>query len=33
MIKILKKNGLLDADFIQALPLFILPILLKVLGV
>jgi len=32
MIKQLKKNGLLDWDFLTALPLFILPILLKVVA-
>jgi len=33
MIKQLKKNGLLDKDFLQGISMFLLPVVLKVLGV
>jgi len=33
IMKTLKNNGLLDTDFLSGLSLFILPILLKVMGV
>ena len=33
MIKAIKKNGLLDIDFLQGISLFLLPILLHVIKV